>query len=187
MKAIATSVIIEGICRKDNELIKKIYEVYFRDIRFYILNNSGSQADAEDVFQETLVVIYRNAMDGKLGQLVEFNAYLYTIAKYIWLKKLRDNPGDRLMSLEDRKIDIPEDDVPVSEVEKTMRLGIFQKHFLALDEACQKILKLYFGKVPMKEIAKIMGFRNEEYARRKKYLCQKSLTDRVRSDPSYVE
>ncbi len=187
MKEITTREIIEGICCKDNELIKMIYKLYFRDIRFYILNNSGSQADAEDVFQETLVVIYRNAIEGKLGQLVQFNAYLYTIAKYIWLKRLRDNLGNRLMSLEERKIDIPEEDFPVSEVERSVRLGIFQKHFLDLDAACQKILKLYFGKVPMREIAKIMGFRNEEYARRKKYLCQKSLADKVRSDPAYDE
>jgi hypothetical protein len=45
---------------------------------------------------------------------------------------------------------------------------------------------LFFEKTAMKEIAKVMDT-TEPYARRKKHLCQKSLTEAIQNDPIYQE
>jgi hypothetical protein len=41
--------------------------------------------------------------------------------------------------------------------------------------------------VSYQEIAKIMGYKDENYARRKKYLAQKELMEKVKCDPNYQD
>jgi hypothetical protein len=45
------------------------------------------------------------------------------------------------------------------------------------------VLKLFIKKMPIREIAGIMGFKTENYARTRKYLCKQDLKKRVSNDP----
>ena len=62
---------------------------------------------------------------------------------------------------------------------------LFQKHFLKLSEDCKKILKLFMNKVPLREIAEIMGFKTEKYAKTRKFMCKEKLKNAIFNDPNY--
>ena len=52
---------------------------------------------------------------------------------------------------------------------------LFQKHFLQLKKDCQRVLNMFFEGLSMTEIAKAMGFKGHQYARKRKHYCKKSL------------
>lgn len=43
--------------------VREIYDKYAGKVRHYIVANSGSEADAADIFQESLIAIYHQARD----------------------------------------------------------------------------------------------------------------------------
>ena len=65
------------------------------------------------------------------------------------------------------------------------RYRLYQKHFTNLGKDCQKILQLYFDKVPLKNIAQIMGFKSEKYAKKRKFKCKEYLIKSIKQDLEY--
>jgi DNA-directed RNA polymerase specialized sigma24 family protein len=49
------------------------------------------------------------------------------------------------------------------------------------------VLTLFGEGLSYEEIARRMGFKNEEYARRKKYLCKEALMEIIKTDPEYQD
>ena len=66
-----------------------LYSSYFVFTKRFVLNNKGSGEDAEDVFQDALIVLYEKlcADDFKVYTCLE--NYVTGISKNLWLKKLR--------------------------------------------------------------------------------------------------
>jgi hypothetical protein len=46
-------------------------------------------------------------------------------------------------------------------------------------------LQLYFDKVPLKNIAQIMGFKSEKYAKKRKFKCKEYLIKSIKQDLEY--
>jgi hypothetical protein len=77
------------------------------------------------------------------------------------------------------------DDDLVSVVEKNERFLLYQKHFKNISTDCQKILQLFFDKIPAKQIAHIMGFKSEQYVKTRKFKCKELLIERIKQDAEY--
>jgi RNA polymerase sigma factor (sigma-70 family) len=185
VKTLSTDEIVTGIRHKNNDVIKFIYKEYFPIFSNYVLANHGNMIDAEDVFQEALVAIYKNLRDDRTLEIKDFSAYIFTITSFIWKKKIRDDSVIDEVSLNLGEHEGISDDSEKLNLEADLKLGIYQKHFLSLDEESRKILQLFFAKIPMVEIAKAMGYSSEEYAKKRKYLAQKTLIARIKSDPDF--
>src|SRR5690606_40425561 len=50
--------IIHGLASGDNLAIMKLYKLYFPPIAKMVINNQGSKEEAQDIFQETVMVLY---------------------------------------------------------------------------------------------------------------------------------
>ena len=70
-------------------------------------------------------------------------------------------------------------------VDKNEKYSLYQKHFKTLGSDCQKLLQLFFDKVPLREIAKIMGYKGEKYAKTRKFKCKEILVSRIKQDTEY--
>jgi hypothetical protein len=70
-------------------------------------------------------------------------------------------------------------------VEKNERFKLYQKHFQLLGSDCQKLLQLFFDKVPLKQIAQIMGFSGEKYVKKRKFKCKEYLITSIKQDVSF--
>ena len=70
-------------------------------------------------------------------------------------------------------------------VEKNEKYGLYQKHFNTLSTDCQKLLQLFFEKVPLKEIAGLMGYKSEKYAKKRKFKCKELLVNRIKQDTEF--
>lgn len=186
MKRLTDAEIIAGLRKRDNRVLQYIYKNSFNPVRQLVLHNCGSDNDAEDIFQEALIVIFKklkNDLDFELGST--FTTYLYSISRLLWLKHLREikkleiDPLNR--DLEER-IEFEE---PGPLEDKDLRFAIYQRNLLKIPEDCQKILQLTAKDLSSSEIARQLGFRSEGYVRKRRHYCKEYLVDRIKEDPEY--
>ena len=52
---------IEALLQNDKQVVEEVYQRFAPAIRSHILKNRGSEDDAADIFQESLIDIYKQA------------------------------------------------------------------------------------------------------------------------------
>jgi hypothetical protein len=57
MKKIAEEALLQRLKREDSASFALLYDFYFPQVAAYIQQNNGSLADAEDIFQETIIAL----------------------------------------------------------------------------------------------------------------------------------
>lgn len=179
--------ILKGILRHDNLILQYIYKQYYYNINYFIRKNQGSEDDASDIFQEAIIIIYRKIKENDLiFEKSSFKSYLFSVCRFLWLKQLEKRRVEK-QKLNDSlpyQEDIYDDNLNEL-VEKNERYGLYQKHFSTLSTDCQKLLQMFFEKVPLREIAKVMGFKSEKYAKKRKYKCKELLISRIKQDAEF--
>jgi len=172
--------IIEGLRRQDDKILNWLYDNYLQSVRDYVYKNSGSAADVSDVFQDAIIVLYKQITENKLDLTSDLKGYFFGIAKNVWNSLLRKN-----RRMEEIDIDQPmEDD---DELEDPILEKIVSRAFRKLKTDQQEILNLYSEGISYTDIALRMNLKSEVYARRKKYLSKESLIELVKQDPEYQE
>lgn len=178
--------LIAGLNRRDNKTLRYIYKNYYRAVRQLVVLNNGTEQDAQDIFQETLIALFRNIRgnaDFKLN--CSFSTYLYSVARLLWLKHLRNTRDEEKKLSEAGEYIEFEEPEPFTVTE--LRYSLYQKAFLKLPDDCQKILKLTLDGLEQKNIAEEMGLKSENYIRKRKHFCKEYLIKLIKSDPDYLE
>jgi RNA polymerase sigma factor (sigma-70 family) len=177
--------IIDGLKKRDNGIIRYIYKEYYPTIKFLITTNSGTETDAEDVFQDALIVLFRKIAKESLILTSSFKTFLYSICRNLWLQRLdRRVFSNEFLEMED--LSEMHDDLHLEQPEEDYeKYRLFQQHFLRLSLDCQKVLRLFMGKTSLKEIADIMGFKTEKYAKTRKFMCKEKLKNSIINDPYF--
>ncbi len=186
MKRLSDEEILAGLRKRDNRILQYIYKNSFTPVKQLILNNAGSDSDAEDIFQEALIVVFKKLRDAPDFELeASFSTYIYSIARLLWLKHLRHikkieiDPLNRDM---EERIEF-EEPLPVDD--KDLRMAIYQRTLLKIPEDCQKILQLTAQDLSSSEIAEQLGFRSEGYVRKRRHFCKEYLVNKIKDDPDY--
>src|SRR5437870_1143850 len=88
--------ILDKIRHGDQKMLLHLYKRNIDPIRSYIIRNSGTTADVEDMLQESLIILWQNAQKADFTLSSKLDTYLYAIAKNLWLKQLRKSGRMRL-------------------------------------------------------------------------------------------
>lgn len=187
MKKYSDEEIILGLVKRDSQVIQFIYKENFDKISNMILNNNGSEDDAEDVFQESLIIIFKRIRENsKEFELTSaFSTYVYSIARLIWLKKLRDSKKMKVTELNKEMEEYLEFEEPPPVQDKDLRMAVYQRNLKLIPDDCQKILTLTAQDMPAKEIADKLGFRSDSYVRKRRHFCKEFLVNRIKEDAEY--
>jgi RNA polymerase sigma factor (sigma-70 family) len=187
MRSYSDDQIQKGIIRHDNLVLTYIYKQFYYKVNAFIKKNSGTDDDVNDVFQEAIIVIYRKLKDNEnLFENRSFEIYLYSVCRFLWLKHLHHRKAEKEKINDTLPFnDEVYDDELSSLIEKNERYLLYQKHFRNISNDCQKILQMFFDKVPIRQIAQIMGFKSEKYAKTRKYKCKELLISRIKLDTDY--
>ena len=165
--------------------VRYLYHTHFGVLANYIRTNSGEEEDAEDFFQEALVVFIKVVKQGKFRGDSSIKTFLYAIIRNLWRNELkRRNKALTRETLYYEQSEQEEDTVRarVNEHEATQQIMAF---FDQLGENCKKILVMFFyQEMSMKEIAQAMRYDSEQVARNTKYKCSKKLTTLLDSNPT---
>jgi RNA polymerase sigma factor (sigma-70 family) len=179
--------ILKGILRHDNLILQYVYKQYYYKINYFVKKNQGNEDDASDIFQEAIIIIYRKLKESDLiFEKSSFAGYLFSVCRFLWLKQLekRRIEKEKLNESLPFQEDLYDDSLNET-VEKNERYGLYQKHFATLSTDCQKLMQLFFEKVPLIEIAKVMGYKGEKYAKTRKYKCKEILIRRIKQDTEF--
>jgi len=156
-----------GIAKKKNEAFLFLYNHHIHSIIKMVKQNSGTEDDAMDIFQEGIFAIWVNIQNRKyiLDGNTKLSTYLYSICRNLWLKKIRAHQNT--VSLEDYSEDgLIETSSDEAEYYKIKEL---QNHFQKLGDKCKSILHLfYYKKASVKEIAEQLNY-EEKSAKNEKY------------------
>lgn len=175
--------IIEGLRLRSDFIIKYMYQELFPMIRYLVVKNSGNDEDAEDIFQDGLIVVFKKIRDHELDLSSSFRTYIYSVCRNLWLQKLsKRKQYIREFSEVETYIDLT-DGIDQYQDEEAEKYRLYQQHFFTLGEDCQKVLLLFMKKQSLKEIALEMGYKTENYAKTRKYLCKEELKKRIINDP----
>lgn len=166
--------IYRGIAEKDNHTFTYLYKEHLGSITNMVIRNSGSEADALDIFQEGLVVLWQNIRNDQfqLKGHTQISTYLYSVCRNLWISKLRKNK--KTVAVGDYEAEIP-DQSPDPFGEPDPEIMNLRRYFKQLDEKCRTLLKLfYYEKKSMRIIAGQMGV-TEPTAKNNKYRCMVKL------------
>lgn len=173
-KNISDKEIIE-IIEKGSELARNksfawLYKRYFNPVLKYVITNSGSEDDAADIFQDSLVVFYLKVRKKQYKYESSIGTYLYAVARNLWLKRLRKQRFD-LSKLQLQENYTFDEESIIQDSQLTIRKAL--EH---LTETCKHLLiDFYYHKKSMDELMHIYGLGSNEATRNKKYRCMQHL------------
>ena len=173
--------IITGVRNQDDKVLNWLYDNYFQSVRNHVLNNSGSDDDVSDVFQDAIIVLYNQITEDKLRLTSDLKGYFFGIARNVWNSQLRKK--QKTIELE---FDLPDEEETEDQSDPTLE-RIISRVFQLLKPDQQMVLNLFSDGLSYEEIAAKLNLKNEVYARRKKYLCKEALLELVKEDPEYQE
>lgn len=155
---------------KYNPAMKRLY-AYLPVVKKFVLKNNGTRQEAEDIFQEGLVIFCNKAAKPDFILSASLNTYLYSVCKLLWLDELKKkNKTIKNDFIELTEVNLVEEITQDIENDKPVKQA--QEAVMKLGEKCKEILELfYFKKLSMKEIASKLGFASEKGAKNQKYRC----------------
>lgn len=166
---------ILGILNNSPATLKHIYKTHFPMVLQMILNNNGNDADAKDVFQEGIIVLYNKVKTGEFELTSKLKTYIYSVCRRIWLKKL-SRASNKECELKDVHDFLPvENDLELHEM-RDLQFSKMEESMLMLGEPCQTIIRdFYMQNKSMQEICEKFGYTNPENAKTQKYKCLQRL------------
>lgn len=175
---------LEGLLLGCSTTLNHIYKNFLPRITEYIKRKGGGTQDAQDIFQEALIIIFQKVKKVGFELKSSFYSFLFGICRNLWLQKII--PESR------RKAKIPATETTVSinyeekEV-KAQRYSLYEKYLYQLSDNNRLILELAAQNFSNKEIAEKMGIESYGYIRIKKMRAKKELTNLIQNNPLYGE
>ncbi len=177
---------LSGILKNNSLVLRYIYKKYFHKIHSFVTINNGASEEANDIFQESIIIIYRKLKEDEFFlQNCTFETYLFSVCKLLWLKQLQIKRGDIVKNGDISELDEIIDDDLSELIRKNERYKLFQDHFQKLGKDCQTILQLFFEKMPIKQITEVMGYSSESYTKKRKHQCKEYLVRSIKQDKNF--
>lgn len=164
--------------RRQDKVFTTLYS-YFPVVKKMILAHGGRPEDAEDIYQEALIVFYKKAAAGDFKLTSAISTYLYSIARFMWNDRLKRQQKNTFVELGDNHVNEAEF-VPAVEAEDQYRLA--EKVISELgDRCCELLLLFYYQGKKLRNIATKMGYNSENTAKNQKYKCLEAAKIKLKS------
>lgn len=155
-----------------------------KSICTYVLNQSGTQDEAELIFDDVLVQFVKTGFSDHSTQLKgELNPYLMGIAKNLWFAELKKKSKTRNLESILHLKDEESADQPEALFLNKERYTLLKDLLDQLRSKCKNVLMYWANGYNMIEIAKKLNYQSEGMARKKKSQCLKELLDYLQSNP----
>ena len=164
-------------------LFVDLYQRAFPAVAQFVRRRGGSLEEAQDIFQDTLVIYYEKTVAEASGPPVFHHkaAYLLGIARHLWIKKYHLASSE--VSLED--------DHQFSWVDEKIAMPSRPKLLRFLSTAGKKCMDLlrafYYDRLPLTEVANTFGYSGVRSATVQKYKCLEKVRNTVRERSLHYE
>ncbi len=177
------------LVRGELDEFKNIYVTCYYPIQSMILKMGGTKDNAQDIFQEALIVLLLKLRNSTFILTSSICTYLYSVARNLWLKKIGKLPAST--SLDDYLLELPQEE-SLSEREllrKDKNQEILMRYVNELEKPKRTLIEWrYFEKLPYKEICDKLGppRPNEATIRIMVMRIRLQLRDLLNKDPEFL-
>lgn len=179
----SNSKIIDDLKGANEHAFADLYKLYYPSIKYFVKRNSGQEADAEDLFQDTMFVLVEKLRRQDFYLTASLKTYVMAIAKHLWFKKLRNLY--RELPLEGPELDAlceGLDDQIEAEFTYADRLKAYMSK---ISTHCNRLIHDWFFKGnDIKEIRQKYGYKNDHSAQNQKYKCIEQIKKVKNTDHS---
>jgi RNA polymerase sigma factor (sigma-70 family) len=144
-------------------------------VKQYLKSFGCNSKNAEDIFQEALLIYCRKKEDPSFILTTDSFFYVRNTCKLLWYNQSRKEGKQKTFELEKDVAELEDD-----WFQKEMKLSRIEKAIQQLGEQCRELLQLFYGAGwSMTDIAKKIGLRNDKVAKAQKYRCLQKAKENV--------
>ena len=167
--------VLDLIRRGDEEGLVLLYQANKRMVRSFVLRNSGTGQDAEDMLQEAVVILWEKVRRGEYEYRSKLSTFVYATVKNLWFRRLAHERREIPTEIDSEQA-ASLDPSPLDEAIESEQAERVRDALERLGDPCKTLLVLfYWEELSMGEIAQRMGLANADTAKSKKYQCKKAL------------
>lgn len=154
----------------NNSAFGILYEKYFELTKNFVLNNSGNLSDAEDIFQDAMMILFVKLSDENFKTYTCLSNYVMGISKNLWLKKLRN-----------RKfyVEFPDEYYQTNQIEidsaienERDYLDKMADYVMQISTHCQNLITdIFYYQKNMDEIKEKYRYSSQHNAQNQRYKC----------------
>lgn len=187
MRYITNQAIIDGLLGdNESEMLNYLYKKHFQEVKHYIISNNGTEAEALDIFQDSLLLLYNKLHIQHVQLSCSPGTYLYSIAKNLWFRELRrrrvrNEINEMPLNLADTSVEYN------ALAEEAERLHIFKIHYEELGDECKQLMQLIMDGHSLENITNIIHYSSVQYTKNRRSKCKERLWKSIRNDPQYNE
>ena len=171
MHMVATEVPLTT-CEARQRLFVRLYQQAFPSLARFISRRDGSLEEAQDVFQDALIIYYECLVNPSQAPPDDEVAYLLGISRNLWLKKYCAQP---------LKVRLDEAQALASDEEEWPSGHKLLRYLASAGQKCMNLLKaFYYDHVPLDELADQFGFAGVRSATVQKYKCLEKVRATVK-------
>ncbi len=169
-----SSDIISDLKGENNQAFGELYKNYFGLVSRFITNNSGSSYDAEDIFQDTMIVLVDKLRQDNFQLEASVKTYIMAIAKNLWFKKLRTaNRETAFTDIQDNQF---YEEITLAIEEEKTYWDKLQNYLHQITEHCKGLIHdMFFKNKPIEQIQKDYGYSSKHNAQNQKHKCVEQI------------
>lgn len=165
--------LVQQLITNERDAYLSIYRLYYPELARFILRNNGNRQDAEDMFQETLLILIQKIRNENFVLQSSLKTFLFAVNRNQWLKRLRVKrmliPAEVLQET-DLTIDALEEEIkPAAE-------NWLQRLFENITGHCVILMTRIFLKQQEPDVLiRELGYKNVHSFQNQKYKCINQL------------
>lgn len=165
-----------GTINRD-KIFQHINKKYYPVVENFVTRNSGNRADAQDLFQESAIVLLKKLEEENFFLRAKLKTYLMAIAKNLWFKKLRDSKELLASSIVYSNAYSEELNLAIDQEKSNFEklLGLLAK----ISDHCNKLINdVFFREIPIEEIQQKYGYTSRHNAQNQKHKCIQQIKNK---------
>lgn len=167
--------VIIGILNNSSAILNYLYKEYYPMALKLVLNNNGSEEEAKDIYQESIIILHNKIKNGDFELSSKLKTFIYSVCRRLWLKKLNQK-GRYTEDINEYEDYIPVEQDLEQQEEKDKQFNMMHDALESLGEPCKTILEdFYIKNHSMQEICEKFGYTNADNAKTQKYKCLQRL------------
>lgn len=162
--------------------LTRLYRRTFPAVRQYVQRRGGTDQDAQDVFQDALVVFYEKTTAEALTLTAEPGTYLVGVCRNLWHRELERRARHPHTGLTAAEHQPAEEAAPALADGSAVSPEAVLAYVEQLSEKCRSILlAFYYFRQPLAQIAATHDYRSVRSATVQKFKCLERLRNAVRA------
>jgi RNA polymerase sigma factor (sigma-70 family) len=178
--------ILNAIKRSDLDTLRYLYKDLYPEVLNFIISHKGSREDAQDIFQDAMVLLFLKTRSDIPELTCSFRTYFFSVVKFLWYNEFRRR--NRFAASPAAPDELPDIHSDIFEAFLLMeKRKLVMQHFDAMPPECRKIIRMHLDGISFERIAAVMGYNSVQYTRNRKLVCKEKLVRSIWNNSRFKE